>query len=103
MYNKYWLLQRAAKISSCNTPKLSNNFLVYEYRVLMKTTLKEVHTLLTKYNKKGVPKHIKPFDTSKIPEHSVHAIKNFRRRMEDRHVVIPDLNDLLELKVFYFY
>ena len=32
-------------------------------------------------------------------ETSSHAIRNARRKMEDRHVVIPDLNDYLGAQV----
>lgn len=33
-------------------------------------------------------------------ETSIHAIKNMRRKMEDRHVIIPDFNTLFNLQVF---
>lgn len=32
-------------------------------------------------------------------ETSIHAIKNMRRKMEDRHVIIPDFNTLFNLQV----
>lgn len=32
-------------------------------------------------------------------ETSIHAIKNMRRKMEDKHVIIPDFNTLFNLQV----
>ncbi|KAL7848504.1 hypothetical protein AOLI_G00232220 [Acnodon oligacanthus] len=44
---------------------------------------------------KGIPtrRHVQPYY-----ETSIHAIKNMRRKMEDRHVVIPDFNTLFNLQ-----
>lgn len=32
-------------------------------------------------------------------ETSIHAIKNMRRKMEDKHVIIPDFNTLFNVQV----
>lgn len=32
-------------------------------------------------------------------ETSIHAIKNMRRKMEDKHVIIPDFNTLFNIQV----
>lgn len=32
-------------------------------------------------------------------ETSIHAIKNMRRKMEDKHVIIPDFNSLFNVQV----
>lgn len=32
-------------------------------------------------------------------ETSIHAIKNMRRKMEDKHIVIPDFNTLFNIQV----
>ena len=37
--------------------------------------------------------------TGKVPTVSYHAIKNTRRKMEDRHVMVPDLNALFGITV----
>ena len=42
-----------------------------------------------KSNSSSVNKKIKP---GRLTPNSVHAVKNGRRKMEDRHVVIHDLN-----------
>lgn len=42
-----------------------------------------------------------PYRRRHLPyyETSIHAIKNMRRKMEDKHVVIPDFNTLFNLQV----
>ncbi|KAI4880427.1 hypothetical protein NFI96_018411 [Prochilodus magdalenae] len=44
---------------------------------------------------KGIPTRRR---TQPYYETSIHAIKNMRRKMEDRHVVIPDFNSLFNLQ-----
>lgn len=39
--------------------------------------------------------------SGKAPTVSFHAIKNTRRKMEDRHVLVPDLNALFGIVVGY--
>lgn len=43
-----------------------------------------------------------PYRRRHLPyyETSIHAIKNMRRKMEDKHVVIPDFNTLFNLQVW---
>ncbi len=43
-----------------------------------------------------------PYRRRQLPyyETSIHAIKNMRRKMEDKHVVIPDFNTLFNLQVW---
>jgi len=42
-----------------------------------------------------------PFHRRPMPyyETSIHAIKNMRRKMEDKHVIIPDFNTLFKIQV----
>ncbi len=45
-----------------------------------------------------------PYRRRHLPyyETSIHAIKNMRRKMEDKHVVIPDFNTLFNLQVWHW-
>lgn len=45
---------------------------------------------------KELPFHRRP---QPYYETSIHAIKNMRRKMEDKHVIIPDFNTLFNLQV----
>lgn len=36
-------------------------------------------------------------------ETSIHAIKNMRRKMEDKHIIIPDFNTLFNIQVKLIY
>ncbi|XP_070183595.1 protein phosphatase 1F-like [Littorina saxatilis] len=45
---------------------------------------------------KQLPSFVRP--PRRVFPCSIHAIKNTRRRMEDRHVIFPDLNTLLQLQ-----
>ncbi|XP_072034099.1 protein phosphatase 1F-like isoform X2 [Amphiura filiformis] len=60
---------------------------------LSRHVLSMVHETCVKWKAELPP--IKP---PTIPIYSIHAIKNTRRKMEDKHVIIPDLNTLFNFK-----
>jgi hypothetical protein len=41
-----------------------------------------------------------PADTFVSLPVSIYAVKNFRKKMEDRHIVIKDLHSIFNIKVF---
>ncbi|XP_065558566.1 uncharacterized protein LOC136026171 isoform X3 [Artemia franciscana] len=63
---------------------------------LMKTVLQSVHDVCHKLLESSNLENV--LSTSSFHPYSVQAIKNTRRRMEDRHVVIQDMNGLFNLK-----
>jgi len=65
----------------------------------MKTVLQSVHDVCHKLLESSNLENV--LSTSSFHPYSVQAIKNTRRRMEDRHVVIQDMNGLFNLKVSF--
>ena len=67
-----------------------------EIRQLQQEIEGQVYKVCSEWNKQ-LPSSVRP-PRQAFPV-SVHAIKNTRRRMEDRHVILPDLNTLYQLQV----
>ncbi|XP_041349751.1 protein phosphatase 1E-like isoform X2 [Gigantopelta aegis] len=62
--------------------------------LLLKEVLMAVHDICKQWQQALPHLHVSP----RVFETSTHAIKNTRRKMEDIHIVIPDLNSLYNLK-----
>ncbi|XP_076435174.1 protein phosphatase 1F-like [Babylonia areolata] len=66
-----------------------------EIRRLQREIQIHVYRVCTEWNQQ-LPAFVRP--PPPLFPVSVHAIKNTRRRMEDRHVILPDLNTLFQLQ-----
>ncbi|GAB1602286.1 protein phosphatase 1E-like [Argonauta hians] len=98
----------AAYIARCTCDEILHKDLSHLYRIstedsapqqiiaraLLKQVVSQVHEVCL-LMQAGLPK-LKVCDTQ--PMVSVCAVRNFRRKMEDRHTVIPDLNTLFALQ-----
>ncbi|KAG8122611.1 hypothetical protein E2320_018097, partial [Naja naja] len=65
-----------------------------ETESLARTVFTKLHNICSAWVK-DFPLQTKPF---RYYETSIHAIKNMRRKMEDKHVCIPDFNTLFNLE-----
>ena len=72
-------------------------FLVYEPLRLLKVVQSKVNQVCKRFLNNEVPEPYLP----SLPQSyiSVHATKNMRRKMEDRYVIIEDLNTLAGIPV----
>ncbi|XP_076452630.1 protein phosphatase 1F-like [Babylonia areolata] len=69
-----------------------------ELRQLQRETETQVYKVCREW-KRQLPGHVRPLTpASPLLPVSSHAIKNTRRRMEDRHVVLPDITTLFQLQ-----
>lgn len=72
---------------------------VYEPLKLMQTVMNKLNEICLRYlDNSQLDKLPAPGETS-LPEVSVCASRNYRRRMEDRHVIIHDLNTMFSIEV----
>ena len=62
---------------------------------IMRVAANKLYQTCHEWNTK-LPSHLV---ANKHIEYSMHAIKNGRRKMEDRHVTVPSLNLLFDLPV----
>ncbi|OWF42240.1 protein phosphatase 1E-like [Mizuhopecten yessoensis] len=67
---------------------------VLEAQILCTHTIEVLHDICKKW-RENLP-HLSP--PPKVSKSYLHEIKNTRRKMEDRHVILPDLNSLFNLK-----
>lgn len=79
--------------------KFGSPFTEIDLRCLHKEVTAQVHTMCREWNRQ-----LPPFDRplSRTLQSCSHAIKNTRRKMEDRHIILSDLNTLFNLQVRVF-
>lgn len=67
----------------------------------MQTVMSKMNEVCLRYLDNSQLDSLPAPDSTPLPEVSVFASRNARRRMEDRHVIIHDLNTMFNIQVYF--